>query len=185
MAPSRPATDYNPLRPWERQPFDTDHGWALFSDYVAMGPTRSLPTLLRRHPQANGYAVRNLAKDDGWAVRAEAWDRYIERERRYAIEDMVKDDARTTAERHGTILKGVSALIERNLIKMLKAEGQSEDFPTLTGHVFARLLKEAITLERLHSGDATERIEGPDLSGLSVEDLRQLRALGAKAGVND
>lgn len=177
-----PPDHYDPDRPWLRQPCDTDQGWALFSDFLAMGPCRKLA-------KVPGYAdnidlISGMAYANAWRERARAWDLHLTETRIAEVERVIREDARAMAERHLRMTRDLADL-GHSEIRRAKEIADKTDMAAIgvTPNVARRMIVDAIKLDRLITGEATERIATPDVSTLSVDELRALRDLQEKAGV--
>lgn len=183
------VTEYNSAEPWVRQPFDTDLTWPLFQEYLAMPPPRRLGDLAKRPRFPLTWAqLETLAWEDGWKLRADCWDAHLDQLRIQTIEKVTEEDARSRAERQargGKMLQELGTLTVGRLIKILKT---NPDFGSteVTTRDAIRAIGIGVRVERLALGDVTDRVDtGPDMSKLSVEDLRALRELQEKAGMHD
>jgi hypothetical protein len=181
------ALDFDLTRPWVRQPFDTDLSWALFQEYLAMNPPRRLGDLARRpgFPMSKS-TLENLAWSDGWEVRAARWDSHLDQLRTRTVEQVVQEDARMRAQRQGRQRKKLARLGELAVDRLIKILELNPDFGS--GEVplkdAIRAIGIGVRVERLALGDTTDKIEtGPDLSNLSLDDLRKLREIQEKAGI--
>lgn len=185
------VTEYDDARPWGRQPCDTDNRWRCFLTYRELALPRSLARVskaLTDPVTGKPFCLRTLEKwssEDGWVARVHAYDRHIDKERVAATMAILKEDAQTTAAKHLHLLRKLQT------IAVAKAEEYLDDIANghSLGHVttaeMRALARDAITLERLVRGQATERVDNAgavDLSQLSLEDIQQLRELYAKAG---
>lgn len=175
--------EYDASQPWLRQPFDTDQGWALFTEYLLAGPTRTLKVCLRGRCPWDWGRLSQVAFEDAWKERAQAWDAHIHAQRLATVEQVTKEDARARAERQGKLarkLQRVGELEINRLTKVLERDDGGQ-IGTLRPHEAIRAVALGIHAERLALGDSTERIEtGPNLDDLSVEDLRKIKELEAK-----
>ena len=129
--------------------------------------------------------VEASARDNFWKDRALAWDAHLDRVRVDAAEAYAEETGRDVARRHLRPLQKALALAERELDKFLDASAGCEMPGLLTPRDVIRILVQGVKVERLIRGDTTEKVaveEGPDLSALSVDELRALRDLQAKAG---
>lgn len=177
---------YNPAEPWARQPCDTDLSWALFQAYISQPNPRRLIDLVN---QALGMGVswarlQEMVWEDAWVLRASLWDERLDRIRAETIEQVTREDARARAERHGALARKLQELGEKELDKLLAVARRPDGMP---GLIAPRDLIRAVTLgirtERLALGESTEKVDsGPDLSKLSVEELRELRKLQERVG---
>lgn len=177
--------DFNYQEPWARQPFDTDLSWSVFLDYLSLPPPRSLATLARRPSCALSWPqLETLAHCDGWKVRAERWDQHLDQVRFEAQEQATREDAIARATRQGRLGKKLQRLAETEADKLLIQASRDAMVGTIQVRDMIRAAAYGVRIERLAMGDFTDKIEtGPDLSGLSVEQLRTLRELQEKAGV--
>lgn len=173
-----PSVQYNLTEPWARQPFDGDLAWSLFQQYLTLTLPRRLGDLAKFAPVTQSQLDR-LAFDDGWKIRAAAWDAHLDALRRATIEQVVQEDARARAERQGRQARKLARLGELEVDKLT----QVLEKPDIGAGMIAprdatRMIYVGIRAERLALGDVTERIEtGPDVNNLSLEQLRQLRDL--------
>jgi len=83
------------------------------------------------------------------------------------------------------LLADIRRLARQEIDRLIKrSEAAPADKPTMTAGTVLTLLREAIRLERLIVGEATERVEERDeldLSRLSLDELRLLKDLRTKA----
>lgn len=172
---------YNVERPWERQPFDTDLTWLLFQDYLALAKPRSLRALAQKGGPLGWTQLETLALDDGWVMRARAYDANLDRLRQETIEREVQETAKQVAKRHATTARKAVTLAGLELDKLLAAAQQGDMPGLLSPRDVIRFLALGVRTERLVLGEATDQVEARvDLSGLSVEELRELRKLQEK-----
>lgn len=176
-------TSYNPAEPWARQPFDGDAAWYWFQQYLTLPPPRRLTDLVRAGCPWSQYQLETVEWEDGWKARAVLWDQHLDALRTQTIEQVVQEDARTRAERQMKQAKKLARLGELEVDKLLKiAERPDSGAGLIQPRDATRMIFIGIRAERLAAGDVTDRIEtGPDLSNLSLEELRQLRELQDKA----
>lgn len=171
------ATEWEPDKPWERQPFDTDVSWPVFQRFLLMDP-RSLQGLLRGPCPYTWAQLQDIAWSTHWKERVELYDSHAwkeaERIKRKANLDDVKASSR--------IRSKMQQLAEKELDRLIRIAAQSNDLGSLMPRDVARFAEAAFKMDRLLRGEDTERITtGPDLSSLSVEDLRELRRMTKKA----
>lgn len=179
--------DYDLDRPWVRQPFDTDLSWALFQEFLALASPRRIVDLSRRPGIGlTQWQLGELSRSDGWRERAIAWDEHLDDLRVTTIESIVREDAKTRAERQGRAGKKLQRLGELEIDKLIKIlERADEMHGTITLRDAIRAIGVGVRVERLALGDSTEKIEtGPDLSKLTVEELRQIQVLQEKVGTH-
>lgn len=177
---SEKAFDHD--NPWLRQPFDRDSEWPWFSEYLAMGPNRRLLALAKRPGCPFTWAMlESLAHEYAWKERAQAWDTHLDQLRLKTIESEIQEDARQIAKRHSLALRNAFKLSSREIEKLVKVQESSDGIGLISPAEARRYLETAIKLERLLMGEVTERTEiGPDLSNLSLDELRTLKALTQK-----
>ena len=181
-----PRLHYDPDRPWTRQPCDTDQDWPIFQDYLARRPPR--PTSFRKLARAWGVGWTGLettAGANGWAERARAWDAHLDGLRLDTAERYMVETGEEIAERHLEPVRKMIALGHRELAKYLAASESGEMPGLLTPAQVALFIRTGATLERLIMGESTAKVEvsgqAPDLSALSLEELRTLRDIQEKA----
>ena len=177
------AVAYEPDRPWVRQPFDTDLTWALFSDYLALAIPRRLQDI-----RPAGYTwtqIERFAAENFWRERAAMWDDHLAEIRTLTIERVTEETAEEVARRQLTLCKAMQELAGLEINSLLKLARKAGDYPgTIQPRDALRFAANGVRLERLIRGEATERTEtGPDVSTLSLEELRAARDLQAKAGI--
>jgi hypothetical protein len=102
------------------------------------------------------------------------------------VEQVVQEDARMRAQRQGRQGKKLARLGELAVDRLIKILELNPDFGS--GEVplkdAIRAIGIGVRVERLALGDTTDKIEtGPDLSNLSLDDLRKLREIQEKAGI--
>lgn len=177
--------EYNPERPWDRQPWDTELGWSLFGDYLILPVPRRLQTIASK----SGYplvTIKGWAKAGYWAERAGLWDDHLADIRTTTIERVTEETAEEVARRQLTLtrtLQRVASLEIEKLFAEVSREGSA--MGTMTPREALRFAERGIILERLILGEATERTDtgSNPMDQLNVEELRQARALQEKAGI--
>jgi hypothetical protein len=180
------AVDYDVAQPWVRQPCDNDLTWGLFQAYLAIPPPRRMGDLVR---QAQGLSQRQLeliAWNDIWEARAWHWDRHLDRIRVATVEKVTAENAEAIARRHARTARKLTELAGLELDGLLATAKRLAETSGILGLVpvkeLSRMVDLGIKLERLALGESTEHVTtGPDLSGLSLDDLRTLRDLQERA----
>jgi hypothetical protein len=177
------VSSYNTEEPWTRQPFDGDLSWFWFQQYLTLPAPRRLSQLRDVGCPLSLTQLKNLEWDDGWKARATLWDAHLDQLRRTTIESVVQEDARMRAERQMRQARKLARLGALELDKLLQIAAKPESGAGLIQpRDITRMIAIGVRTERLAAGDVTDRIEtGPDLSKLSVEELRQLRELQEKS----
>ncbi len=175
--------DYDLEKPWVRQPCDTDLSWVLFQEFLSAPIPRRLADLARKNScPMTWHQLESVAFEDGWKGRAAAWDQHLDNLRTETIEKVVREDAQQRAERQGRAGKKLQRLGEIEIDKLITAlERPGEAHGLITVRDAIRAIGIGVRVERLALGDSTDKIEtGPDLSKLSVDDLRKLREIQEK-----
>lgn len=175
------ASAYEPDKPWARQPWDTDLGFALFQDYLAQAQPRTVKP-------AGGLSwaqVEAMARDCYWWARAALWDDHLAEIREQTIERVTEQTAEEVARRQLALTRDLQELASLEIGALRKVAKTANGFPgAIQPRDAIRAALVGIRLERLIMGEATDRTEvGPDLSNLDADDLRRLREIQAKAGV--
>ena len=172
---------YNPEEPWARQPFDDDLSFVLFQQYLM--DYRRPRRLDRVKSRLTLASLKDVAARGYWAERAGCWDDHIARISSATIERCTREDAEHVAERQLLSTK-LAQRLGSKVLEKLEAMEDENDFPSgqVTARDALRLIFVGIKTERLIRGEATERVEGPDLSKLSLDELRTLRGLQSKVG---
>lgn len=178
------ATAYDAEHPWERQPWDSELGWSLFGDYLMLPAPRKLRDIAKRSGYPETF-LRDLARQAYWPERAAFWDEHLSDLRTKTIERIVEETAEEAARRQLTLTRTMQRLAGMEFEKLFSLASREGEAPgILTPREAIRLADRGIILERLVMGEATDRPEaGPNLDGLSLEDLREARRLQDKAGV--
>jgi hypothetical protein len=105
--------------------------------------------------------------------------------RAQTVEQVVREDARTRAERQGLAgrkLQKLGTLVVDRLIKILE---QNPDFGSTEVQIkdAIRAIGIGVRVERLALGESTDKVETvPDLSGLGLDELRKLREIQERVG---
>jgi hypothetical protein len=177
------ADHYEDDTPWLRQPCDTATSWPWASEFINAGPSRSLATLAKRDGcpwTANQLGL--VAHEGLWRERALAWDTHLRDLRVMTIEAVVEEDARSLAKKHGKPLAMMRGLAERELELLTEAQRKSNILGIINPGLIVRMLETAIKYERLLIGEVTDRVQtaGPDLSKLSIEEIRALKDIATK-----
>lgn len=78
------------IQPWDRQPGETEAGWAGFLAYRDLGPGRNLRKAAEKLQKAEGYhtTLSKWALANNWPERVTAFDNYMQR----AAVDAVRDE---------------------------------------------------------------------------------------------
>lgn len=133
--------------PWERQYGEGRKPFAYFSDYRDMGVSRTI----RKVAQGRNKALSWLALCSSrwsWVERAESWDAYQDRESRIAEIASIREMNERQV--------GLAKLLQAKLLVALRGM----DADKLTPAAIAQWLEVSVKVERLASGQATERTAG-------------------------
>lgn len=181
-------TSFDFDRPWLRQPFDTDTRWRAFLAYRELPLPRTVrgtrAALVAAGHRAHTSRLELWSTENAWPERAAEYDRHLDLARVRATEEILAEDARTTAAFHVQLLRDAQQAcrhIVKGWLDRIAAGGVLDDWSA--GEVRG-MIKDTITLERLVRGQATERVEHGivDLSNLSTEEIEVLLVLQEKAG---
>lgn len=164
----------SPVNTWDKQIGEPEDAWTAFYRYRdTKAPRPSLgdfaETIGRPHAR-----VRAWATVYGWDARILGWDQHVDGARQAVTVTAVQ----AMAAQHIEIAREGLAVVRTAIGKM--AEDMTTEFGRLKAQEIARLLDVCSKLERLSRGEATERVEGADYSGLSDQDLADLERIAAK-----
>ena len=167
--------------PWEQQAGETDAPYSAFQVFLAQQPPRSLKATAAALSMSTSTLGKYSASFD-WYARARAFDReVINAQAKKAV-----DKAARIREEHLAQLQSVRRI---GFARVAKAGESDDDInEQLEVREASRLFLEAVKLERLTIGEATERVEQAqkwDLSKLSAEEIRTLRELKRKATTDE
>lgn len=162
---------------WDRRKGESAKAFAAFRAYRDLGPDRSFSKLgraLGKTPQAfEPFSVRNE-----WVRRCAAWDDEVDRRLQTAtLRELEQMRARHI--QASLTLQGVGLHELNKLVESVQRGGGR----VLSVDQLLRVLREGTTMERLNRGQPGEIVEersaGVDLSGLTEEDLLELRRLAS------
>lgn len=129
-----------------------------------------------------GVRLRYIMSTYRWEERVVPWDDYLARLVTSTMVDSLEQTTRDLAREHVELWAKVRRVGTMALDRLLEDQGES-----LTPSQALQFLEAAFKGERLIHGAATEHVSvavrALDTSGLSTDELRQLRALLAKTGV--
>ncbi len=174
---------HNLERLWDRQPFDSERQWAAYRVYL-MQP---MPRSVERLHKTTGIPLGTLtlwSKKNHWVNRALVLDNHIHNTWTEKVETYIEKRAEDYVDRHAAVLTDAFTLLQTELKKYLEVS-QGSDMPgLLRPSDLIRLMEVTVKLERLHYGESTENIASKvDLSGLTIEQLRDLKELNSKVGM--
>ncbi len=163
-----------PVNTFDRQSDETEQAWAAFHRYRDLPQPRARLEDFAHDLGEQTGRVKTWFERYAWASRVLAWDQRVDRVRQDAVLITVEEMAR----RHVALANDGLDIVALAMAKM-KAD-LSTDFGRLKAQEMARLLDVCAKLQRLSLGQATERVEGTDFSGLSDEELDFLAGIAAK-----
>ena len=177
-------------RPWERQSDEPNDAWSAFVQYRDMGTrTGELAGQKRTATKLHGLmreghrpALRTLTgwcTDYDWRARAAAYDFHLDR----VALDTTEKTIREMHRRHVKLAMRLQDIAGTELEKLAqKAAAAAKQVKGVGSGDLARFAEMGVKLERLARGESTETVEGRlDLSRLSLEELKTLKALRDKA----
>jgi len=174
-----------PPRPWDYNPeLDTPESFPYFKAYRNAKGSRSLQRVrfsVWERGARPGVAptMEKMAewyKAGKWSERAAAWDGYLDQIHQEERECLERQTAEEMALRHRRILGLQTHVVEREWEK-LAGDVERED-NILKPRELVSATDSLIKNERLHHGEATERVEG--LGSLTDQDLELMESLLAK-----
>lgn len=175
---------YDLDHPWNRQPFEDDREWSLFQEFLHVGAPRNsaLQALARRLGTSVNY-LEELSHSNGWKARVHAWEAHLDALRTRTVERLVEETAAQRAQRHmgpaGLLIDAATREAHKLLQLAMTAEGPG----VLAPRDIARFLDIGVKLQRLCAGDIDPaKNHTVNVSALSVDELRALQDLQAKAG---
>lgn len=162
---------------------ESDIAYFLFQEYLKLQRPRKLKHLAELQEKSYEH-IRRYSAANNWLARAREWDREVEEAEVFAM----KGEAARVAVEHMEVLKTARTLATTNLWKLME-EATSTKGATISARDTMRILKDAISLERLIVGQATDRtearVDSVDMTGMSSGEIEQLTALLEKAGLLD
>lgn len=179
-------------KPWDRMDEESPYDYASFRVFLDMQPSeRNLVKASEVLNQSYSAVTKKSMKYD-WFRRAMEWDH---RKQQVSDEVILSEVQKRTKEQLDT-LKASRILGTLSITTHLDIEKQSKinkEPSSISARDAMNLVKESVLLERLITGNATERTEhmhgeekaSIDLSRLTPEEAEKLLELMTKAGVWD
>mgnify|MGYP001060969943 CR=1 FL=1 len=131
-------------QPWERLKGESSKAYHAFCIYRDLGPDRSIDKAMAQAGKKNRRTWADWSRTFNWVERAQAYDDYVEQEKRKEKEKEIMDMAR----RHATLAMAFQEKVAKALQSIDPSELSPRDLP--------RWLEVATTLERLSRGEPTE-----------------------------
>jgi hypothetical protein len=178
-------------QPWERLPDEGDEMHRLFRMFLSLDPPRRLGQVAKLSGRSVG-TIQQYSKRFQWFARAAAYDE----DQRRRFDKAAARTAERLGEEHMEAAKFLRDLglgeLNRRARKLRQkqeardAQGRPADDlePVISDRDALKMATEGIKLERLVTGQATERlaVEEPwDLSKLTDEEIAFLKTLREKA----
>jgi len=165
---------------WDRQPGESSRAYAHFCLYRDMGVSRSLRTLEKVDGCTSGY--RQLGRWSSrwrWVERCEAYDDYLEYQRRLQQEK----ERREMSKRHAKMGMLAQSFAVRKLEKMANRIEQDEEHVSPAD--VARILDIGVKVERLARGEPTDSHEvmGPGGGPLKLDLAETLKRIDEVYGL--
>ncbi len=164
--------------PWERQPYDTEDSWPIFLAYRDQTPPRRGVLSMLQTRRHDPIKIARWAREHFWRERAAEFDRHLDEIRIRTREAALAQSSQEVAAEHMAILSRLRDVATQEAEKLLATVRES-DGEVLRTRDLIRLVEGVTKLDRLVRGESTERVdvEGPDLGGVSDEDLERAAAL--------
>ena len=165
---------------WERQPRETSRAYELFCAYRDMGIERSLRKMkasLNGSPSVRRLQV--LSARWNWVERSQAYDDYLEYQRRLQQEK----ERRAMHERHARVaLLGMNVAVKG--LESLLTKVQSGEGAVAPGDL-TRLLDTSVKVERLARGEPTDSHEvmGPGGGPVKLDLVQTLKRIDEVYGL--
>ena len=167
---------------------ETDTQWRCFLRYRNTGcmngqtPGRRIKKVVAELEGVEYTDMTKWSVEHGWRERATLYDMHLDR----LAQDLTEQNIRDMHKRHARSARLLQRFANTEIGKLaVKAEERTHDpVDDAKPADVARIMETGVKLERLSSGEATERTEnsdGLDLSKLDVEELKELKRLKEKA----
>lgn len=168
----------SPLIPWERQPYDTDESWSVFVEYRDQVPPRRGLQIFVKGRAVSPIRVATWMREHYWTERVAEYDRHLDDIRRREREAILRQSTKDITAEHMRILATARDIAHREISKLQATVVESAGEVLRPRDLFA-LIESATKLDRLIRGESTENVQesGPDLSGLSEEELAALGSM--------
>lgn len=156
------VTDYQEIKPWERQPGESEKAFSYFITYREMGRNHSLRTLCRQE----GVGMRQIwgySKKWRWVERCAAWQDELDRIKREVIIKEVQEMTKRHSQQ-AMMFQRVLIMPVEAVIKKLKqnspeiAEFEGAKLKDLFNIVLdsAKLFSSVVDIERKSRGEPNE-----------------------------
>lgn len=176
LNPYEPVPD---RKPYERQPKETEKAFQAFTYYRDLGFERTIEkatVIYRDHygmeeVEYGNRILQGWSSKFGWVIRAEAWDRRLDAEKR----KLQLKDIERMRQKHILLAEACQDIVVAEL-KKFKHLAKTADFRTISASELTKILEVAVKLERQSKGEPDQIIE--ERTQITVEDKRKdMRAL--------
>jgi hypothetical protein len=174
-------------RAWDQLAGESDKAYRIFHTYLELGADRTILAACKVCGKRSSRRAEQWSVKWRWKERASAWDTHLHRQAEVRAEDLTADLQR----RHAYIAQAMAEFVEIELAATLRKSKRADentpdrDTPLVSANELKNIAKNAVEIGRLITGQPTEHAKvtegAPDYGQLSVEELRQLRALREKA----
>lgn len=166
-------------RPWEKQLDEPEESFVEFRYYRDMPQPRRVQGVLHGSTEQKW----NWASQWHWVSRARQYDDHLSDLAVEERETAVREQAKAIGEDHLRLLQGMREFALRETAKWLEQARASGGTSLIKIGDLVRVVDCAVKLDRLTLGETTENVGTghQDLSGLSVDELRQYHELAKKA----
>ena len=167
------------MKPWECQPDETSPAFEAFAAYRDTYP-RSLRKVSETLDKSKSL-IESWSHTHNWVSRCQKWDQELD-----ARSQQVQIDEVTAMKRRQITMAIEMQSIAIEAFKLLRESLQHKK-PPISADNMVRLADIGAKLERLNRDEPSSirRVEEIDFSGLTVEEMMQLRALLLKSGSHE
>ncbi len=171
--------------PWDRQPDEPMREFDAFRSYLNQEAPRSIVRVF----EPDGTRVTQLMahywlREWDWRRRVEAYDAHLHAVLDLERENQIKLGMAITAEKQLRILRTALDIAEVEFNKLYAQVEANPNFSVVKPGVLLQLLEKVITLQRLITGESTQKIEIEetyDFSELPLDEVRKMRDTLMKA----
>ena len=196
------------MNPWEKQPYETHKSWLAFCKYRDMGPSRTLEKIRIMLGKDTGYMrhLEHWSAKYKWVSRANAYDNYLDKRTRSAVEAKIVKERVKQAELELGMANKLNKVVDNLLAKnnglttrtvktftrdangnVIEQVDETIDTNNIHAKIeqWSKLRRRALSLPLDHKKvelDLDKDLE-LDLSNFSDDDIGALEQLLVKAGV--
>jgi len=165
---------------WEQWEGEPEEAFAAFVQYR----DQTKPRAILRVFGARNTKLLEWSQTFEWKRRVLAYDRHHDAIRLEATESVLAQKGAEVAAEHLLLLKDTRELVARELKKLVEASRNSDMPGLLRTNDLIKMTDMVVKLDRLLRGESTENLgvtDELDYSGLTIEEIKQLKDLRAKA----